>query len=159
MNCDNILAMISEYLDNELSKENEGYLFTHLASCKSCREELKRQSLFQNNLLLQQKEIRERQEERIFNSILKRENSITPPSSKIRFVNWVTYAAAFTLLLAAVYFSSQASNYQKRLEKESIKIEEQGELIRILFDSLPIDENSLNVQKPIIVSAKRGGKV
>ena len=69
MNCNDIHIMIYEYLDNELTQEKEGVLFTHISTCLSCRQEFKVQSKIQNEVALHMKKVPAKLEERIFESI------------------------------------------------------------------------------------------
>jgi predicted anti-sigma-YlaC factor YlaD len=146
--------MISEYLDNELTKEKEAFLFTHLSSCDECREEFKQQNLIQHEVKINQKEVNEKFEQRVFDSIIKREKHKTSTIFTKRVFASVPYAVSIILLIVSIYLFTQSANYLQQLQQVSSKIEEQDKLIKVLFNSIPVDENAINVQKPIIVSTK-----
>jgi predicted anti-sigma-YlaC factor YlaD len=75
MNCVEIKLTISEYLDNELSKEKEIVFFTHISGCPDCREEFKHQNLIQHTIKLHQHEVTSRLEQKIFNSLKQEKKS------------------------------------------------------------------------------------
>jgi predicted anti-sigma-YlaC factor YlaD len=61
--------MIQEYLDGDLQKEKEAFLFTHLSSCPECREEFKQQNLIKTEVQIHQKEVSGKFEQRLFDSL------------------------------------------------------------------------------------------
>jgi predicted anti-sigma-YlaC factor YlaD len=69
MNCENIKIMIYEYLDGELPKEKEAFLFTHLSACAECRDEFKQQNLIKTEVQIHQKEVSDKFEKRVFDSL------------------------------------------------------------------------------------------
>lgn len=69
MNCEEIKIMIYEYLDGELPKGKEAFLFTHMAGCSDCREEFKQQSLIKNEVQINRKDVPVNFENRVFDSI------------------------------------------------------------------------------------------
>lgn len=69
MTCDDIRIMIYEYLDGELPKEKEAFLFIHLSNCVECREEFKQQNLIKHEVHIHQKEVSGRFEKRVFDSV------------------------------------------------------------------------------------------
>ena len=69
MTCDDIRIMIYEYLDGELPKEKEAFLFIHLSNCVECREEFKQQNQIKHEVHIHQKEVSGRFEKRVFDSV------------------------------------------------------------------------------------------
>lgn len=144
MNCDDIKLMISEYIDNELTKEKEAFLFTHLSSCLDCREEFKVQNQIQNEVKKNQKEVSERFERRVFDSIQKKEQHlikrwITKPTPA-----YINYALGIVVILITLFSFLQVSslrkdlnNYQEMYSSSIKQTGEQAEMIKILLKSLP----------------------
>jgi predicted anti-sigma-YlaC factor YlaD len=154
MNCDDIKIMIYEYLDGELPKEKEAFLFTHMANCVKCREEFKQQNLIKHTVQINQKEVSVKFEERLFKAVAGTKMKSMAPVSGIGIKTRVSYAVAVLLLVTSIILFSEGAGYKQQLQNVSYRIEEQNKLIKALFNSIPFDENAVNVQKPIIVSAK-----
>src|SRR3989339_824235 len=73
MNCENINNFIHDYFDNELSTEQESFLFTHLAQCEGCKANFKTLNRVQFEFRKEESEFPEQLEERIFNTIRNKE--------------------------------------------------------------------------------------
>ncbi len=155
MNCDNIKMMISDYLDNELPKEKEGFLFTHLATCSDCREEFKQQQLIQHEVKVNQKEVSEKFEERVFSTISHNYKVINTRILTQKSFIAISSIAAIFLLIASIFLYAQSTKFQKRLQDASKQIDFQNRAIKALMVTIPIDENAPNVIKPIIIRSTK----
>jgi len=144
MNCDEIKLMISEYLDNELPKQKEVFLFTHLSSCTNCREEFKQQDQIQHEVKIHQKEVSDKFEQRIYKSIQNREKTsaqrwITKPTPI--FIN---YLLAIVIVLITIFSFYQLgslrydlNNFQERYESALNRIQFQTQQINLMMNSMP----------------------
>lgn len=138
MNCDEIKLMISEYLDNELLKEKETFLFTHLFSCDGCREEFKVQNQIQNEVKKNQKEVSEKFEQRVFDSIAnKKSESVPRNTARSVFISSSIAAIVIFLIAFSLFLFFQMSNYSKQLETATKQMSQQTELIRVLMHNVP----------------------
>lgn len=144
MNCDDIKLMISEYLDGELGKEKEAFLFTHLSSCGECREEFKIQNSIQHQTKLNQREVSDGFEKRLFASVEARNKTfahrwITKPTPV--YINYLlgVIVIAITLFsfIQITAMRDDLHNYNKQLATSSNQIKIQTETIRVLLSSLP----------------------
>ncbi len=156
MNCDDIKLMISSYIDNELPKGEEGYLFTHLANCSDCREEFKIQNQIQHEVKLNQKEVRGEFEERIYSSVRERRATftqrwITKPTPV--YINYLLGAVIIVItLFSFLQLSSlryDLNSFQVRYSNSIQKVSEQTEIVKILLKSL----------KPIKVTPYDAGNI
>ncbi len=144
MNCDDIKLMISEYIDNELTKEKEAFLFTHLSSCTDCREEYKIQNSIQHEVKINLKDVGERFEQRVFDSIQKKElplikRWITKPTPA--YINYVLgFAIIMITLFSFLQFSSlrgDLKGFQEKYEAAFEKIQFQTQQINLMMNSMP----------------------
>ncbi|MBI5731014.1 MAG: zf-HC2 domain-containing protein [Ignavibacteriales bacterium] len=154
MNCDDIKLMISEYLDNELAKEKEAFLFTHLSSCDECREEFKMQNSIQYEVKIHQKEVSEKFEEKVFDSIQKKEQPfikrwITKPTPA-----YINYVLGFVIIMITIFSFLQLSSlrhdlnsYQERYEAAFDKIQFQAQQINLMMSNMPAVQITMHPAK------------
>jgi predicted anti-sigma-YlaC factor YlaD len=147
MNCDNIKMMISDYLDNELPKEKEGFLFTHLSTCSDCREEFKQLQLIQHEVKVNQKEVGEKFEKRMFGSLSGRKMSfsqrwITKPTPV-----YVNYALGLVIIVITLFSFLQLSSlkydlniFQLRYEASLQQMNYQASQMYLMMNSMPAVE-------------------
>ena len=138
MNCDNIKMMISDYLDTELPKGEEGFLFTHLATCSDCREDFKQQQLIQHEVKVNQKEVSEKFEERVVDSIELRKKSFRFFSiGKIskEFITGIKVATVSALAVCVIIISLIVNQNKInvpgkiKINSEVLNVDDQVELI------------------------------
>lgn len=161
MNCDDIKLMISEYIDNELTKEKEAFLFTHLSSCTDCREEFKMQNSIQHEVKINLKNVGERFEQKVFDSIQKKEQPlikrwITKPTPA--YINYVLgFAIIMITLFSFLQFSSfkdDLNNYQESYMKSVVEINSKTNQINFLMNSLPTATVTKKIENLVVVKAK-----
>lgn len=147
MNCDNIKLMISEYLDGELSKERESFLFTHLSSCGDCREEFKIQNSIQNQTKINQKEVSGDFEKKLFAEIEKQEKTfahrfITKPTPV--YINYLLGLIVVAITLFSFMQTASLRNelyaFQMRYENSLQQINYQSMQMYNMMNSLPAVE-------------------
>ncbi len=147
MNCDDIKLMISEYLDGELSKEKEAFLFTHLSSCGDCREEFKMQNSIQHQTKINQKEVSDNFEKKLFNEIEKQERTfahrfITKPTPV--YINYLLGAIVIAITLFSFMQTASLRNelyaFQLRYENSLQQINYQSMQMYNMMNSLPAVE-------------------
>ncbi|MDP2362910.1 MAG: zf-HC2 domain-containing protein, partial [Ignavibacteria bacterium] len=144
MNCDKIKMMISDYLDNELPKGEEGFIFTHLADCSDCREEFKMQNQIQHEVKFNQKEVSEKFEERVFNSVRERKTTfaqrwITKPTPV-----YVNYVLGVVIIIISLFSFLQLNSlrydlnsFQERYETSLQQLNYQASQMFLMMNSIP----------------------
>ena len=154
MNCDDIKLMISEYLDNELTKEKEAFLFTHLSSCMDCREEFKIQNSIQHEVKINQKEVNEKFEQRVFDSIQNKEQPfikrwITRPTPA--YINYVLGIVVIVITLFSFLqlssLRSDLNNFQEKYESAFEKIQFQAQQINLMMSNMPAVQITMHPAK------------
>lgn len=147
MNCDEIKLMISEYLDGELVKEKEAFLFTHLSSCGECREEFKIQNSIQHQTKLHQREVTDRFEKRLFSTIENRNKTfahrwITKPTPV--YINYLLGVIVIAITLFSFLQTTSLRNelyaFQLRYENSLQQINYQSMQMYNMMNSLPAVE-------------------
>jgi len=147
MNCEDIKLVISDYLDGEFSKEQESFLFTHLASCSDCREDFKIQSSIQHTTKTNMKEVPESFEKKLFAGIEKEEKTfanrwITKPTPV--YFNYILGVVILALTLFSFYQIStlryDLNVFQSRYETSLQQINYQSMQMYNMMNSLPAIE-------------------
>jgi len=147
MNCGDIKLMISEYLDGELAKEKEAFLFTHLSACSECREEFKIQNSIQNQTKVNQREVSDRFEKRLFSTIENRNKTfahrwITKPTPV--YFNYLLGVIVVAITLFSFLQTASLRNelyaFQLRYENSLLQINYQAMQMYNMMNSLPAVE-------------------
>lgn len=144
MNCDDIKLMISEYLDNELTKEKESFLFTHLSSCDECREEFKMQNSIQYEVKIHQKEVSEKFEQKVFDSIQNREKPFIQKWFTKPTPAYINYVLGIVIVVITLFsflqlnsLRNDLNNFQEKYEVAFDKIQFQAQQINLMMNSIP----------------------
>lgn len=156
MNCDEIKYMISDYLDGELSKEKESFLFTHLSKCTDCREDFKVQNSIQNQTKTNMKEVPESFEKKLFAGIEAEERSFAKANQHIitkskntkhLFTTGITLGVSAFCTLIIIYFFSFSSRLQNLTNNSySTEIKTQVEVVFEYGFEKQMDEIELQLQ-------------
>ena len=144
MNCHDIKMILSDYIDNELPKEKEGFLFSHLANCGECREEFKQQTQIQHEVKINQKEVSEEFEKRVFDSVRERRTTftqrwITKPTPV--YVNYVLGVVIIAITLFSFLqlssLKNDLNNFQERYESAVERIQVQSQQMNLMMSNMP----------------------
>lgn len=161
MNCDDIRIMISDYIDYELPKEEEGFLFTHLAACSECCEEFKRQNQIQHEVKIHQKDVSEKFEKRIFSSIQGKNKSFTQKWITKPTPAYINYILGIVILVITVFSFIQVSalrydlhSFQDKYANSVKQIQSKTEQIYFLMNGLPSANVIGEIKNLIVVKAK-----
>jgi len=158
MSCSKIETMISSYLDNELPKEEEAFLFTHISSCPECREEFKKQNLINHKIQSRQIEVPPELDSRIFDTLKGRKSPAVLPSAGrpvLSYLNYFLSAVIVMLIIFSIVQLTQNANYQTQLRNVETQIEKQNKLINSLILNPNDEEKAPNLIKPIIIKSTR----
>lgn len=139
--------LISDYLDGEITKEKEAYLFTHLASCTNCREEFKVQSKIQHQVQLNQKEVNDKFEQRLYTSIHDKQKTFHSNWLTKQSPVYVSYILGLLVLAVTVIsflqvnsLSNELNVFQRRYEASIQQINYQSLQMYQLMNSMPAVE-------------------
>lgn len=153
MKCEDINLMISEYLDDELPKEKEGYLFTHFSTCSECREEFKQQIRIQNEIILNRKKVPEHLESRVLYSIEKKNTDIIK-KHLAGLPATLSYVLAIVVVIIAIFsfyqiqsLKTDLGNFQERYESAIERIEFQNHQMNLMMSNMPSVQISGNPEE------------
>ncbi|MDP1993883.1 MAG: anti-sigma factor [Ignavibacteria bacterium] len=155
MNCSNINAMMHEYFDNELSKEQESFLFTHLAQCEGCKANFKALNRVQNEFRKEESEFPDRLEERIFNTIRNKEHRVATTSPGKRLSTYSIYGYGVLVTIISVFMTYQffdlkeeTLNYKENLELTFEQITIKQKQINALINEMPAVKVRVSIDNP-----------
>ena len=152
MNCDKNKEMIQLYVDGELEKEKESYVFTHLSGCDECRLFFRTLNIISANI--HKEEFPNELENRIFNSISAKETKRENRFFRKVFVRAVSYAVVLFLIAASIFLYQQTNNYKSIVEDMSQQIHSQAQTIDLLYNTLPPTVVQAKYDHEIIIRAK-----
>lgn len=147
MNCDNIKMMISDYIDNELPKGEEGFLFTHIASCSDCRGEFKIQNQIQHEVKVNQKEVSAKFEEKIYRSVQVRQTTFAQRWLAKPTPVYVNYVLGVVIIAITLFSFLQLSSlrydlnsFRQRYEASLQQMNYQASQMYLMMNSMPAVE-------------------
>jgi hypothetical protein len=145
--------LINEFIDGELEKGKEPLLFSMLSQHEEARDYFKNLSLIKSAVFDSSVEF----PDALDSKILIGAGSQIEKRSKWA-VNWnysfLGYAAAIILLFLSIFFFNQSSSYQKDLEAVSARVNEQQQMLQLLFNVLPAAQVNSTLQNEIIIEAQ-----
>jgi len=152
MNCDKNKELIQLYIDGELEKEKEAYVFTHLSDCEECRAFFKSFNTISSNI--HKEEFPNELETRIFNSINEKETGRETGFLKKVFVRAVTFAVVLFLIAASILMYNRTNDYKNIIKDMSGQIQSQAQTIDLLYNTLPATVVQAKYEHEIIIKAK-----
>ncbi|MCK9425060.1 MAG: zf-HC2 domain-containing protein [Ignavibacteriaceae bacterium] len=159
MNCSDIDNIMHEYFDNELSKEQQSFLFTHLAQCEECKTNFKALNRVQHEFRKDESELPEQLEERIFNTIRNKERRVANHSSQKRLPTYLIYGYGVLMTIISVFMTYQffdlkkeTLNYKENFEMTIEQINAQKKQISALINELPAVKVKASVDNPDLLT-------
>ena len=144
MNCENINNFIHDYFDNELSTEQESFLFTHLAQCEGCKANFRALNRVQFEFRKEESEFPERLEERIFDTIRNKEHRVATNSPGKRLPTYLIYGYGVLVTIISVFMTyrffdikEETLDYKGTLESTITQIDVQKRQISMLINEMP----------------------
>ncbi|MHB1685889.1 MAG: zf-HC2 domain-containing protein [Ignavibacteriaceae bacterium] len=151
MECIKNKEMIQLYIDGELGKDQESFVFTHLAECEECRLFFRATKLISSNI--ERKEFPNELEAHIFNSIGEKESR--KKNLLFRKISYsFAYATTLLLLAASIFLYSKIGEYKNEVENINSQVKYQAQTIELLYNSLPAQVVHAKYSNEVIVKAK-----
>jgi hypothetical protein len=148
-----------EYFDNELSKEQQSFLFTHLAQCEECKTNFKALNRVQHEFRKDESELPEQLEERIFNTIRNKERRVANNSSQKRLPTYLIYGYGVLVTIISVFMTYQffdlkkeTLNYKDNFEVTIEQINAQKKQISALINEMPAVKVKASVDNPDLLT-------
>ncbi|WP_304132350.1 hypothetical protein [Ignavibacterium album] len=144
------IELINSYFDGELEKNKEPILFSLLSDNQKARDYFKQLSVLRNEINNSQEEFPSELEERIFRTIQKKKSS-SEYIRKFNFINTLSYAITFLLIILNIYLFIKTSTYQEKIESLSKEIRIQAKTIEMIYNSLPAVEIKSAIENSITI--------
>lgn len=155
MDKSDLKVMVNQYLDGELDKGKETFLFTTLAEDEDLRNYFKDLSAVKSTVQDNVEEFPDYLEERIFYSIdNKPEQNLLLGFFNKNLFSVLSYSVALILIVVTVFFYSQANEYKNKYEVKAEQVSRQNKMINLLYNSLPVTEVTTVPDNQIVVRAK-----
>ncbi len=145
--------MINEFIDGELSKDKENYLFTALGNDDEAREYFKKLSSIRTVIGESFEAFPSDLEESIFSEMKNRKsNGLFYFISQNRY-SFLTYALMILIIIAGYFFFDQYSYQQHQLELAKKQMKQQEQMIQLIMSNQlppvtvePDSENEIVIQ-------------
>lgn len=143
--------MINSYLDGELERSRESFLFTQLAGNDEAKEYFKHLSNIKSVVEGSFEEFSEELDARILKSINSENSSGIKIFSRQRVFIGISIAASILLLIISSYLFFYISSYSEKVDELSRKVIIQSRTIEMLYNSLPAVEVEATLKNAIII--------
>ena len=152
MSTEKIKEIINQYFDNELTKGEEIILFTQLSKDDESREYFKEMNLLRSTIESTFKEYPQLMDEKVFAQIKSKEPVFRQRINRSRIFQAISYGFAILLLAISFFFYNESMQYRNKLEMTSLQVNQQNQLIQILYNTLPQAEVKAEFANEIIVT-------
>ena len=146
--------MINEYFDGELEKSKEPLLFTHLSIDEESREYFKQLNAVKNIIQDTTEEFPDYLEERILYSLEKPVQKNFHGFFNKNLFAVISYSVAVIMIFVSAFLFMERLNYQNKYEAKVEQVNQQNQMIKLLYNSLPAAEVETIPENQIIVRAK-----
>ncbi|MFZ1289061.1 MAG: hypothetical protein WAR79_03165 [Melioribacteraceae bacterium] len=153
MNTEQIKEIINQYFDNELTKAEEVILFTQLSQNEEARNYFKELNLLKTVIDENEVDYPNKLDEKIFAKLNHKKVTNFTHQNQNRTFNYLTYAFAIILLAVSFFFYYESLQYRNKLELSFQQINQQNQMIQVLFNTLPQAEVKAKVENQIVVTS------
>lgn len=147
--------MINEFIDGELDKSKEGFLFTQLSMDENLREYFKKCSSLKNEFQKLNEEFPSSLDSKILNSLTSIENPKRVNSTQNNIQKYSGYLFVVILLLVSIFFINESRINSIQLERTVRQIENQEQMIKLLINSIPAAEIKSAKEGTIIITSNK----
>ena len=154
MKNEEIEIMINEFIDGELEKGKEPLLFSTLSQNEKARDYFKNLSLIKGAAYDSALRYPDDLDVKIITSLGSQFEQRSSWKFNTRRYSFLGYAAAIILLFLSMFFFNQSANYQRDLEMVTHRVNEQQQMLQLLFNSLPAAEVNTQFENEIVIRAQ-----
>ncbi|MFA7289108.1 MAG: hypothetical protein WC055_09530 [Melioribacteraceae bacterium] len=147
--------MINEFVDGELDKSKEGYLFTQLSKNDCLREYFKKCGIIKNEFQKSNEKFPFSFDAKILNSLREADIKTTPHYSQNYIQKYLVYLLVIVMVAISVYFIKESQINSKQLERTVMQVENQEKMIKLLINSIPSAEIKSTREESIIITANK----
>ncbi len=135
-------------------KREEILLFTQLSQNDEAREYFKDMNLLRTTTESSFVEYPEKLDEKILSQLKREEPTPILRINRSRIFEMVSVGFAILLLAISFFFYNESMQYRNKLEVTSQQVNQQNQLIQVLFNSLPQADVNGKIENEIIVTSK-----
>ena len=154
MDDNRLIEMINLYLDGELKKDQELFLFTRLAADNEAREYFNQLNSIKTAIAGSPEEFPADLDERILRTISSENLSGRSLFSGNKLLLAVSLAASIVLLLFSGYLILRIDSYHEKVNDLSLQVKQQSQTIEMLYNSLPGIQVESSLKNAIIIKPK-----
>ena len=154
MSTEKIKETINQYFDNELSKGEEVILFTELSENEEARNYFKEMNFLRTAVEDTFVDYPPKMDEKILSGLKPQKVDTVPVAHRGQIFNYISYAFAIILLAISIFFYTESIQYKNKLDLTSQQVNQQNQLIQVLYHTLPQTVVTEKVENEIIVTPK-----
>ncbi len=155
MKNDELEIMINEFLDGELDKSKEGFLFTQLSLDENFREYFKKHTSLKNEFQNLNEEYPSSLDSEILNSLIKIKPSKEVYSFQNNVAKYSGFLVAVILLILSIFYINESRINSIQLERTIKQVENQEQMIKLLINSIPAAEIKSAQEGTIIITSNK----
>ncbi|MDX9924269.1 MAG: hypothetical protein RBS48_05845 [Ignavibacteriaceae bacterium] len=155
MKIDELEIMINEFLDGELDKSKEGFLFTQLSLDENFREYFKKHTSLRNEFQNLNEEYPSSLDSEILNSLIKIKPSKEVYSFQNNVAKYSGFLVAVILLILSIFYINESRINSIQLERTIKQVENQEQMIKLLINSIPAAEIKSAQEGTIIITSNK----
>ncbi len=155
MKIDELEIMINEFLDGELDKSKEGFLFTQLSLDENFREYFKKHTSLKNEFQNLNEEYPSSLDSEILNSLIKIKPSKEVYSFQNNVAKYSGFLVAIILLILSIFYINESRINSIQLERTIKQVENQEQMIELLINSIPAAEIKSAQEGTIIITSNK----
>jgi predicted anti-sigma-YlaC factor YlaD len=137
MKCNDYQLCIHEFLENELKKENQKLLFSHLGECEACRNYFSTAALLNSTIVEDKNLFPESLDEEIYSNLPKEKSFTFEGFFTIKVPAYLAYVLVAIVILLSFTMLNEVNHYKDELHQTSLQLNEQKRTVELLFNSLP----------------------
>ena len=137
MNCKDYQLCIHEFLENELIKEDQKLLFSHLGECEVCRDYFSAAALLNSTIVEEKNLFPEFLDEEILSKLPKEKSFTFEGFFTVKIPAYFAYALVAIVILLSLTLLNEVTQYKHELHQTAQQLKEQKRTVELLFNSLP----------------------
>lgn len=137
MNCKDYQLCTHEFLENELKKEDQKSLFSHLGECKLCRDYFSAAATINQTIVEDKSLFPASLDEEILSQLPKEKSFRFEDFFTIKIPAYFAYVLVAIVILLSLTLLNEVNQYKHELHQTELQLNEQKRTVELLFNSLP----------------------
>jgi len=140
MICKDYQLCIHEFLENELKKEDQKLLFSHLGECEVCRDYFSTASTIRQTIVEDKNLFPASLDEEIYLQLPKKKSFAFEDFFSVKIPAYFAYVLLAMVILLSLTLFNEVNQYKNELHQTALQLKEQKRTVELLFNSLPAVE-------------------